>query len=219
MKKTLLAASALLALSVSSANAADPVVEAMYDWTGFYAGLNAGYAMNGDDTVAINPAHGDVGDLSISGFFAGVQAGYNQQFDSFVVGIEGDIQWSNADDSFGDGTTSGSNDMNYFGTLRGRAGFAADRLFIYGTGGLAFGGFDYQVDTTVAPAFSVDENLSRVGYTAGAGIEYAFSDDWTMKLEYLYANFGREKLTDGANHTVATPDFHSVRVGFNYLFN
>lgn len=219
MKKTLLAASALLALSVTSAKAADPVVDAMYDWTGLYAGLNAGYAFGGDDSVGVYPASGHIGELSLAGFFGGVQAGYNHQMDNIVLGIEGDIQMSGIDDKFSDTGEDvfGSDDVNYFGTLRARAGFAADQTLIYATGGLAFASFDYYAEDQGVP-FEVKDSFSKIGWVIGGGVEQAIDDSWSVKVEYLYANFGKETLSDGANHTEATPDFHSVRLGVNFKF-
>ena len=215
MKKVLFAALIGLAMQASTANAADIVEEAMYDWTGFYAGLNAGYAFGGDDAVGVLPTYGNVGDLEIEGMFGGIQAGYNFQADSFVMGVEGDIQLSGISDEDDNGRVNSQNDNTYFGTLRLRAGYAWDRTLIYATGGLAYGGFDYSVDT---PTANIDDDFARAGYAVGGGVEYAFDNSWTMKLEYLYANFGSEDLEDAGETTVATPDFHSVRLGVNFRF-
>lgn len=215
MKRILIAAVAVFALQASTAHAADVIEEAMFDWTGLYAGLNAGYAFGGDDKVGYNPG-GNVGDLEINGFFGGGQIGYNFQHEAFVFGVEGDIQLSGISDDDRQGGFDSSNDNDYFGTLRGRAGFAADRALFYVTGGLAFGGFDYEVDAPAGP--DLKDNFNAWGYTVGAGVEYAFDESWSMKLEYLYANFGEHEIDNGGFETHATPDFHSVRVGVNWLF-
>ncbi len=215
MKRVLFAALLGLSVQVSSANAADIIEEAMYDWTGFYAGLNAGYGFAGDDAVGARPGYGNVGDLSIEGMFGGIQAGYNFQANNFVMGVEGDIQLSGISDEDENGRFDSQNDNTYFGTLRLRAGYAWDRTLIYATGGLAYGGFDYSVDT---PTGDINEDFTRAGYAVGGGVEYAFDDAWTMKLEYLYANFGSEELTNDGISTTATPDFHSVRLGVNFRF-
>ena len=173
MKKVLFAALLGLAVQASTANAADIVEEAMYDWTGFYAGLNAGYAFGGQDDVAVAPTYGNVGDLELNGMFGGIQAGYNYQADSFVMGVEGDIQLSGISDEDENGAFDSQNDNTYFGTLRLRAGYAWDRTLIYATGGLAFGGFDYSVDT---PTSNINEDYSAMGYALGGGVEYAFDE-------------------------------------------
>jgi outer membrane immunogenic protein len=215
MKKWFLAAAAMFALQATSAQAADVIDEAMFDWSGLYAGLNAGYAFGGDDEVGYLPG-GNVGDLNINGFFGGAQLGYNFQHDVIVLGVEGDLQFSGISDDDSEGGFDSSNDNNYFGTLRARAGFAADRALFYITGGLAYGGFDYEVDAPAGPDLSDD--FSAWGYTVGGGVEYAFDDAWSMKLEYLYANFGEEEIRNGGFETHATPDFHLVRAGVNFRF-
>jgi outer membrane immunogenic protein len=96
-----------------------------YSWAGPYVGANLGYAW-GDVTNSI---------ASPSGVIGGVQAGYNWQFGQWVVGLEGDIQGSGASDTFAAWKFSNP----WFGTLRGRGGFAMNNILIYGTGGLAFG--------------------------------------------------------------------------------
>ena len=108
-----------------------------------------------------------------------------------------------------------SDDLSYIGTLRGRAGFAADQALLYVTGGVAFTHSDYSV---IGAGANIDDSFSRIGYVVGGGIEYAMDDAWSMKAEYLYVNFGKEKLSDGVVATQATPNFHSVRIGLNYAF-
>lgn len=187
----------------------------MFDWTGLYAGLNAGYAFGGDDEVGVNPGFGEVGQLELNGVFGGAQAGYNWQMDQIVLGVEGDIQLSGISDDDDNGGFDMSNDNAFFGTLRGRAGFAFDQALIYATGGLAIGSFDYDVE---GPGVDLQDDFTSVGYALGAGVEYAFDESWSMKLEYLYANFGSEDIDNGGRQTTATPDFHSVRLGVNWRF-
>lgn len=215
MKRILLAAVAAVAIQASAANAADIIDEAIFDWSGLYAGLNAGYAFGGDDDVGLYPTFGHIGDLSLSGMFGGVGVGYNMQVDQIVFGVEGDIQLSGISDDDDSGRFDISSDVNYFGTLRGRLGFAFDRTLIYATGGLAYGGFDYEVS---GAGIDIDESFSRWGYTFGGGVEHAFDDSWSVKAEYLHASFGKESLSDNGQTTQATPDFHLVRVGVNYSF-
>ena len=215
MKRTLLIALGCIAANISVAQAADVMDMPVYDWTGFYAGANAGYAFGGDDSVGMNPGFGHVGDLSVKGMFGGLQAGYNQQMNNLVLGVEGDINLSGISDKDGTVRITMSDDVNYFGTLRGRGGFAADKALFYVTGGLALGSFDYEV---TVPGAHINDTFSRVGYTYGAGVEYAFDDAWSMKAEYLFAGFGKKALSNAGVTTFATPSFHLVRVGLNYRF-
>lgn len=190
------------------------ITEAMYDWTGLYGGLNAGYGFGGDDRVGLNPTFGRVGDLEVSGIFGGAQIGYNHQTDRIVLGVEGDIQLSGISDD--DRTAFDmSSDVNFFGTLRVRGGLAFDQTMIYATGGLAFADIDYKVQ---GAGVNINDNYSKLGYAVGAGIEHAFDEDWSVKLEYLYVGLGRERLSDAGETTYATPSFHAVRVGVNYRF-
>ncbi len=218
MKRIFLAALTAVALQASAATAADMSTESAFDWSGFYLGLNAGYGFGGDDEVGLNPVYGEIGDLGLSGMFGGIGAGYNLQIDQIVLGVEGDVQLSGISDDDDNGGFDISSDTNYFGTLRARAGFAFDRTLIYATGGVAFGGFDYEVNGGAAPAVDIDESFSRWGYTFGGGVEYAFDDAWSIKGEYLYTSFGSERLEDNGQKTTATPDFHLLRVGVNYSF-
>ena len=214
MKNILLASCAMVVAGMGSAYAADVSAPMSHDWSGLYAGVVAGYAFGGDDIVGVNPGIGDVGDLSLNGIFGGVDLGYNHQMDNIVLGIEGDISWSDVSDSDTTAYVS-SDDLSYIGTLRGRAGFAADQALLYVTGGVAFTHSDYSV---IGAGANIDDSFSRIGYVVGGGIEYAMDDAWSMKAEYLYMNFGKEKLSDGVVATQATPNFHSVRIGLNYAF-
>lgn len=212
--KKIIFATAFVALASVSAQAADVVTDAMHDWSGLYAGLNAGYGFGGDDDVGLIPG-GNVGRLEVSGIFGGGQIGYNYQMDQIVFGAEADFQLSGVDDSDAGGGFTMSSDVNYFGTLRGRAGFAIDNALIYATGGLAFAGVDYKVQ---GGGVNINDSYSKLGYAVGGGVEYAFDDNWSGKIEYLYVGLGHEDLSDVGETTRATPSFHSVRVGINYKF-
>jgi len=255
-KNVCLLAAASLALS-TSAFAADlpeavapevalPVV-APFSWTGLYVGVNVGYGCCGDDKVGIFEQDagnreflGNVGNLQVSGIFGGGQIGYNYQFSSFVIGLEADIQASGMDDTLGNrnfslavpggSITGAKSEIDWFGTVRARAGFAWDRALIYGTGGVAFGGVNYKVNGIVdgdddgEGISSISQSNTDVGYAVGGGVEYAFTNHITAKLEYQYVNLGKDTISGGTNLagtsfiTHPTPDFHTVRVGLNYKF-
>lgn len=228
-------------LAVAPVEPAAPIPYA-FSWTGFYVGANIGYGFGGEDEVGAHaPSVGvsvnNIAKFDDSGVFGGVQAGYNYQIGSFVVGLEADIQGSGISDKFSKTitaagipfATSGKSDITWFGTLRPRVGYAWDRILVYGTGGLAFGGVDYRVSGDAGALGRVDmkSDDTRVGWTAGAGIEYAFLDNWSTKLEYKYVNFGKDKVSgvvvggpgDGTVVTTnETAQFHAVSLGINYKF-
>jgi outer membrane immunogenic protein len=168
---------------------------AAYNWRGFYAGLNAGYEWGSISNNGAEP----------SGLFGGGQIGYNWQFSQFVFGAETDIQGSGADDTFAPWKFSNP----WFGTLRGRAGFALNNILIYGTAGLAYGGITGEL-------VGLDESKTHVGWTAGAGMEVGFTPNWSAKVEYLYMDLSERNysITGASNGYEAS----MLRFGVNYHF-
>ena len=137
--------------------------------------------------------------------FRAATTGNSGSPDSGLVGLEGDIQASRANDTFAAWKFSNP----WFGTLRGRGGFAMNNILLYGTGGLAFGNVRAEV-------MNLTENHSTAGWTLGAGAEYGFADNWTAKAEYLYVNLNNTQfaLTGLPNGY----QFSIVRLGVNYKF-
>ena len=223
MTKGILTAFALVALG-GTALAADlpsrkgPVyapIAPIFTWTGFYVGVNAGYGWGNIDstTFGVLPTLNDP-----EGFVGGGQIGYNYQLGQVVLGVEADFQGSDLRASVRDGFgNSASNDLNYFGTVRGRVGFAFDRFLPYVTAGLAYANVETRFSTPFATASS--DNV-QYGYAVGAGLEYAFTNNLTAKLEYLYVDLEKESVRTPfgtANIKVGT-DFSIVRAGLNYKF-
>lgn len=235
MKKLLLASVALVAFA-TAASAADlpqrqvapapyvPVVPA-FTWTGFYAGLNGGYAFSNSDNVpwSLNGVGQPAYKLSRDGFTGGAQVGYNMQFNSLVAGLETDINYTDLSkrgfDAFGDTARSR---MTYFGTVRGRLGFVPmDRAMIYVTGGLAYG--DTKLSAAVAgTTLAGSKTDTNVGWTLGGGVEYALTNNITTKIEYLYYDLGDTKLnlSNGVNTASykANNNGSIIRAGLNYKF-
>jgi len=226
MKRVLLSGVALAAL-VGSAAAADvprrvvqqqvraPVayVAPVYNWSGWYAGINGGWGWS-NASLSGAPRSGD---LDGSGGLFGGTLGYNWQNNQVVFGIEGDLDWSNIK---GNATCRGgltcSVRNEWLGTVRGRVGYAMDRVMPYITGGLAFG--DVNARATGFPGASD----MRTGWTLGGGVEFALSAPWTAKLEYLYVDLG-DFNCGRACGAPAGPDrvefrSHIVRAGLNYRF-
>jgi len=201
-----------------------PAIEDAKPWQGAYVGGTLGYHFAGGDRVGITPAIGpsySTGEeLNISGPAISLRAGYRWQFNNFVVGGEVAAEAGSVEDSFSGGGYSGSTQMNHALSLRVKAGTASKLFnsFIYGTVGVARAEFDYVVSGGGAPV-SFDETYSTNGYILGVGFERPISDRWTMTGEYEYVNFGTDELTDGAgNTTLATPLFHTIKLGVNYNF-
>ena len=231
----------------------------IFTWTGFYAGVNAGAAFGdkGRSDSADLPLNSVKGSLGTDGtllfgdgrnnrvgFTGGGQVGYNYQLQpgsGFVVGIEADIQYVDLGSKNSGPSTdytfvpnhpfgppalglafappgaavvhTGARSLDYFGTVRGRLGYAFNRFLAYGTGGFAYGG-----------------GGSDMGYAAGGGLEYAFTDRVSVKVEGLYVNLrgngsgGTTAAYDLASNVLTVNDrrnkneFEVARVGLNYKF-
>jgi len=242
MKKFILASTAIIA-STGIAAAADlpsrkdapiaPVYKPVFTWTGFYLGLNAGVGWGSSRSIIITgptAASGGVVSAGNNGqFVGGGQIGYNYQTGAWVLGVETDIQYvtTNKRASWGQYTwwgNLGGGNGGYLGTVRGRVGYTFDRTLIYLTGGLAYGGLNSNPIT--------GNTTSNVGWTIGAGLEYAFTNNWTAKIEGLYlsnstGNSSRSYthaggvLPAGTYTAVATSSNGGglVRAGFNYKFD
>jgi outer membrane immunogenic protein len=174
--------------------------------------------------------------VSTSGWLAGGQIGGDYQIENWVIGVEGQASWTNAKGSTtcgGVGTPAAAAavlagsctaKLDSLGTAAVRAGYAFDRLLVYGKGGAAWTNDNYQVKfTTAFPTnllFSANE--LRWGWMVGAGVEYAFTDSWTAKIEYNYMNLGSDSpLLVEAYGTVllntnVRERMNVVKIGVNY---
>lgn len=227
MRTRLLALGATCVFATGAVAADLPIIEPIYtappvyDWNGFYAGINAGYgggvfthpfAISVDDVELglVDILTGSI-DVTAGGFVGGVQAGYNWQWDNnFLLGIEGDIQGSSIDGRVSLNITDGPADtlpfdtldadagtkLDWFATLRPRIGWVNDRFVVYGTGGLAWGQTTSSISASIDGTSVFDTSITndRFGWTIGAGIEYALTDTITFKTEYLYTDLGSEEI-------------------------
>jgi outer membrane immunogenic protein len=237
MKKHLLAATALAGLlAAPTAFAADlpartytpppaPVAAVpIFTWTGFYIGLNAGYGWNVNDSAVTVPGVGLVDVTGDDGFVGGGQVGYNYQIGSFVLGLEADLQYADLgnerDVTFGDSFVAGGG-LDWFGTVRARAGYAFDRALLYATGGFAFGGGSGGNCLANGIPFTCGDDTST-GWTLGGGLEYAVTNNFTVKLEGLYVNLDRggddAPFDTGVLLNRDDYEFGVVRAGLNYKF-
>jgi outer membrane immunogenic protein len=204
-----------------------------YNWSGIYLGGNGGYGLSesGSSYLVSNGLTGGSGKLA--GGVAGGQIGVNWQFGAFVTGLEGDLQWSGVQ---GSGTTAcgsactvtATENIDAFATLRARAGIAFDSVLVYGTAGGAWTNASANVNANVTGAGAAGTNLSasKLGWTAGGGIEVAVLNNWTARLEYLYIDTGNisgtatipASLGGGTITETAAVRDNIIRVGFNYRF-
>ncbi|MFG1299221.1 outer membrane protein [Xanthobacter sp. V3C-3] len=213
MKRIAFCAATLALLAAMPAHAADvarpaaPPVKApvavpapVFSWTGFYIGGSAGYAWgSGQDALG-------VAGIDPKGWLAGGQAGYNYQFaNNVVAGIEADI----AGGGISAGAPGLSSSLDLLGTVRGRLGYAFGPVLPYVTGGLAWGNNSISI-----PGASQSQTLT--GWTAGAGIEYALTEHWTAKTEYLYTDLG-SKTYDALGLSSGVTS-QTAKVGINYKF-
>lgn len=235
--RNLLMASAALALltGFTSAQAADlarpvpvykapPPVLPVFSWTGFYIGAQGGYAWG--ESEQYDPLGNSSGRYDMKGGFGGGTVGFNWQIHNWVLGLEGDIS---ASDIKGGGSSSSTwgcdgpggciTDVKWFGTARGRVGYAFDHWLLYGTGGVAFG----RTHTFIVDSI-FDGSNDRVGWTAGAGVEYGFAPHWSAKVEYLHVDLGNDfqwatfQVNNAPDPGLTRAKFDLIRGGINYRF-
>lgn len=232
MKKLLLATTAILLAAPafaadlprrSAAVAPAPMFVQAYSWAGFYVGAQVGYSWADTDTVIFtapgvrfNPITYGV---DADGFFGGVHAGYNFQSGAFVYGIEADIELARVNSSYALLGITGKGEMDLRGSVRARLGYAFDRALIYVTGGLAMANIENSV---LIGAVRINADDTKYGWTVGAGVEYALTNNWSTRIEYRYTDLGSFKtplapvLPTGFTRTDITD--HSVRIGLSYRF-
>ena len=203
------------------------VAPATFSWTGFYVGANLGWGWSsGTGTFdGLGPVGVPVSG-SGDGFLGGGQIGYNWQTGPLVFGLEADFQGSAGSGDLNGGPvggvsiTGGTLKTPWFGTIRGRIGYAWDRWMLYATGGGVYGHLDYSGTTvggTIPGAFSSSTDFWT--WTVGGGVEASLWDRWSAKVEYLYIgtpdSFPVPPGTTGASGSINT---NIVRVGLNYHF-
>jgi len=208
-----------------------PVEVTFFSWTGGYVGLHAGYAWGREDDNLSENIIDDVitdGELAtadrfdVDGFLGGAHAGFNWQSGNIVYGVEGDIDYADVNggsDFDYDPTTTGRLDLNsdWQGSLRARLGYAMDTWLLYATGGVAFGKAEL---TASIPGTSASDENTHIGWTAGVGVEKAFTPNWIGRLEVRYTDFGSEDYNLGATFGDVEADWNqtAVSAGISYKF-
>jgi outer membrane immunogenic protein len=201
-----------------------PPVSPVYNWGGLYFGFNLGYGFGTSNWVDPNDPGGATGNFNLTGFLAGATLGVNFQTDAFVFGAEADFDGSFIDgkkaSSFCSIGTQCETKNFWFSTLRGRLGYAADRVLFYGTAGGALG----NVSAGQSGNF---QRFTKGGWTVGAGLEAAFTENLTARIEYLYLKLGNVVCTspgacgaDPGGNPDDTVKFSTsmIRVGLDYKF-
>lgn len=243
--KTLIGVTAIAAFMGTSALADETAVKVpsapapVFNWTGFYVGALAGYgfsdnksSFSGFDPGDTPPAQSPNG----RGIVAGGEAGYNYQFGNFVAGLEADLSYTHmhgratGTSAFGV-VQSVEQDIDWLGTLRARLGVVpVDRLLIFGTGGAAFGGTGLSgsvnpgVNCAVTSCGNGSVSGTNSGWTGGGGLEYAVSNQLSLKAEYQYVDLGRRSLTYpitlAVSQSTTTSEFRAnvIRFGLNFKF-
>jgi outer membrane immunogenic protein len=202
-----------------------------YNWNGFYIGGNVGGGFNelnfsNANTVTGVPTAGN--SANAGGIVGGGQIGYNYMLSpNFLIGFETDLSGANINGNAtsASGAVQYTFDTDWFGTVRGRAGLTWNNWLLYGTGGFAYGNQQVtrnQLVTGLAAVAGTSESVSgtSTGWTAGGGIEWSFTPNWTIRAEYLYVDLGTNSFSFPISSRATTFDdaFNVVRFGLNYKF-
>jgi outer membrane immunogenic protein len=235
-----------------------PPVPVFTTWTGIYVGGQIGYAWSSGnlDFAGVDPfsAAGISSSLSSSaqGIIGGAHVGYNFQINQLVVGLEGNVDGTSISNTvnasfpgvFGGTIVAAQTSSDIQGSIRARLGLALDRVLLYATGGVAFGGFSTSYSFTGnnnalaalngGNSFSGQNAFSttKTGWTAGGGIDYAVTDNWSIFAEYRYTQFGTVSnpgiagtafstvtgLSGAFLNATRSLNQNQVQVGFSYKF-
>ncbi|MGY3445295.1 MULTISPECIES: outer membrane protein [unclassified Bradyrhizobium] len=221
MKKILLVTASLIALSATAASAADlaarpytkappPMVAAVYDWTGFYIGINGGWGQSHDNRSV--DGLGGVGSYDANGGTVGGQIGYRWQTGGWVFGLEAQGNWADFSGSTGNLVVPGGvvrSKTDAFGLFTGQIGYAWNNVLLYAKGGAAVTDRNYQF---LAPGGAL---ASSTGYdtrwspTVGVGLEFAFAQGWSLGVEYNHIFEDTHGATFVTPAGVAVTGFHT----------
>ena len=225
MKRSLIAGVVVVAAAAQAAAADLPApltrvspaayipVAPVYNWSGIYWGINGGYGFGQSEwTNAVL----STGNFNASGFAVGGTVGANYQVNAFVFGLEADIDSMGVRGSSTICTPACETKNTWLSTFRGRAGYAVDRVLFYATAGGAYGNIE------AGPSGGSLTSTDKAGWTAGAGVETAFADNWTARVEYLFVGL-QNAVPFSAGAPVSSPvtvklNENLVRFGVDYKF-
>jgi outer membrane immunogenic protein len=193
-----------------------------FSWTGFYVGANLGYGWSdGSGTMFVTGVGSGPINGSGNGILGGGQIGYNWQTGAFVFGIETDFQGTGGTGSFsgrlapGAVPVTGTTETPWFGTIRGRLGYAADRWLFYVTGG---GAYSHNKASGTIGVVPFSASATGWSWTVGGGVETALANNWSVKGEYLYIATPDNIPLPPATTIAGNTDTHVLRIGLNYRF-
>jgi outer membrane immunogenic protein len=250
MRAVFRALAAIAAIPVSSAFAADmplkapPIPYSSYNWTGFYAGAEAGGAWATTQVTEISggasfPAGSIYDPTNINGGLGGLYAGYNYQINHIILGIDGDYTWADVQGNSRDVSPARAAhillttvDLNWIATVTGRVGYAMNNWLLFVKGGGAWAGWisnGTQCDATCTTELALESSSeTRNGWTAGGGLEYGLAPHITAKLEYDYVGFATSNFTTTVANIAtgnitthqrsATSSLSMLKLGLAYKF-
>lgn len=206
LHRILMVSAGVIALT-GSAFAADMAIKApppaapAFSWTGFYIGGQVGYAWARDKGSIQNPGIPIPPPIflpftvDMEGVIGGGHLGYNWQVNQWVFGVEGSVDGVGLKKAFTVGVCplfcgAATTESNIQGSIRGRLGVAIDRILLYGTGGVAFADITNTYNTTPFGGGFASIEKTHTGWTAGGGIAYAVTNNWSVRAEYRYSDFG-----------------------------
>ncbi|HTV34580.1 MAG TPA: outer membrane protein [Methylocella sp.] len=213
-----------------------------FTYTGLYVGGQVGYAWDNDSANVFVPAAGLLTgpispfsfgvpfSLQPDGVIGGAHIGYNLQIGQWLLGLEGTVDGTSLSGSTSIFTPVGwaaaTSSENVQGSIRLRAGYVWNRLLIYATGGAAFTGITNNYSAVSTSGFGLSSSISqtRAGWTVGGGLEYAVTNNWSLRVEYRYSDFGHYEdypfagISDtlyvvGSGHHLTE---NQVQAGFSY---
>lgn len=236
MLRKLLMTTALVCLGSGGALAADlptakgppvytpPPPPPVFSWSGVYIGGQVGYGWGTSSASDLGPTTpGFIDSYGTSGIVGGAHIGYNYQISQFVFGLEGDVNGSTERGSGFDPALGNTLSIhkNYDASIRGRIGYSFDRVLVYATGGGAYG--DFRTSYAGPGGFDGDFNNGRFGWTVGGGIEYAIDNNWSVRAEYRYTDYGHLNNLPLATYAGDAVSQHlrdnRVQAGFSYKFD
>ena len=245
---TLATATAFAVASAATVLAADmakpvykapPPAPALYSWTGFYVGLHGGGAWSDKDwfypctatNLLLPPCGVAQGGHNATSWLAGGQVGFNYQVGQWVWGIEAEFSATELKEGHLDlafPTDIHNSRTDFIGTVAPRLGLTWDRALLYAKGGAAWVNNDYSLSIASSGLTTYTADSTRWGWMVGLGIEYAFAQNWSAKVEYNYLDFGTERILYTGNGAIpgALPFDEDIRqriqvvkVGLNYKFD
>jgi len=195
-----------------------PAVTPVYDWSGVYLGLQGGWKF-GEDDYEVTGADTS---FDVDGPMVGGHLGANMAWGNFILGLEGDGEWADVTGDFaaGNGDEVGTS-IDWQASIRGRVGLRWSRVLLYGTGGAAFAGTENRI-FDAGTATEETEDDTRIGWTAGAGLDAGITNNLSAGIEYRYTDLGEEDYLSAffpADTFGSDLSYHAIRGRLSWRFS